>query len=257
MQSLRLVDGPIPIAGAVSLRVTDDGVQPRRSPHDRFDLLEPSLHCRAARLAGVRLTTVSDGPALEIDAHFMPQDDPPGEFHYPQWTIDLLVDGMRHRRITQPLACETFVFDGQCHFDAMAARVIRELDLDYISLCFGINVYGDGSITERVFRGAVIGVIKTIRDRCPTTPIAVVSPLYATPRENASNASGLTLLRMRAAASRRCAPDVPGRRRDLRPRAAAPHAGGPRPPRRRRPSGRTCDGRQAREAAGRAAVGEQ
>ena len=79
----------------------------------------------------------------------------------------------------------------------MVARVIRELNLDYISLCFDINVYGDDSMTDRIFRGAVIGLIKTIRDQCPATPIVIVSPLYTGPRENTPNNSGMSLVCMR------------------------------------------------------------
>jgi lysophospholipase L1-like esterase len=61
----------------------------------------------------------------------------------------------------------------------MVARMIRDLPADYITLKLGINTH-TGSLSDRTFRAAVLGVIATIRDGHPTTPLAVVSPIYCT-----------------------------------------------------------------------------
>jgi lysophospholipase L1-like esterase len=73
------------------------------------------------------------------------------------------------------------------------ARLIRDQPADCISLCLGINVVGQASLNLRTFRAAVIGVILTIRDGHPTTPMAVVSPIYSPPRETEPNRAGMTL----------------------------------------------------------------
>jgi lysophospholipase L1-like esterase len=84
-------------------------------------------------------------------------------------------------------------YGGQCHLDPMVARMIRDRPADYISLCVGINVHGGQSMSDRTFRAFVIGLIRTIRDGHPTTPMAVVSPIFSPPRESTPNAVGLTL----------------------------------------------------------------
>jgi len=88
-------------------------------------------------------------------------------------------------------------FGGQCHLDPMVARVIRDLPADFISLCLGINIYGAASLSPRTFRPAIIGYVQTIRDRHPTAPIVLMSPIFSPPREDAPNAVGFTLKAMR------------------------------------------------------------
>lgn len=75
-------------------------------------------------------------------------------------------------------------FGGQCKLDPPVARAIRDLPADYLSVCLGINVHG-GDLTPRTFRPAAIGVLQTIRDGHPTTPLACVSPIFCGPRETA------------------------------------------------------------------------
>ena len=84
-------------------------------------------------------------------------------------------------------------FGGQCHLDPMVARLIRDLPADFISLCVGINIYGQSSLKPRSFQPALIGFIKTIRDRHPAIPLAVISPIFSCHRENTPNAAGFTL----------------------------------------------------------------
>lgn len=89
-------------------------------------------------------------------------------------------------------------YAGQCHLDGTIARVIRDLPVDYISLCLGINVYGSASLSERSFRPAIINFIRTIREGHPETPIVAVSPIFSPDREQQENKVGWSLVRMRA-----------------------------------------------------------
>jgi hypothetical protein len=84
---------------------------------------------------------------------------------------------------------------GQCHLDSMIARLIRDRPADAISMCVGINIHS-GSMGVRTFRGAIIGFVQTIREKHPTTPLAVISPILSPPRETPTEAPW-TLPRMR------------------------------------------------------------
>ena len=66
---------------------------------------------------------------------------------------------------------------GQCQLDQFAARTIRDLPADLISLKLGINVVNADSMRERVFVPAVHGLLDTIRDGHPDAPIVVISPI--------------------------------------------------------------------------------
>ena len=88
-------------------------------------------------------------------------------------------------------------YGGQCHLDPMIARLIRDLPADYISICCGINIYGANSLGPRAFRAAVIGSAQTIRERHPDIPLALISPIYSPPREEAKNNVNFTLQEMR------------------------------------------------------------
>ena len=88
-------------------------------------------------------------------------------------------------------------FGGQCHADPMIARLIRDLDADFVSVKIGINIYGGASLGPRAFRPAVIGTIATIRDGHPHIPLVVCSPIWSPSRESTPNAVDMTLERMR------------------------------------------------------------
>ena len=88
-------------------------------------------------------------------------------------------------------------FGGQCHADPMIARLIRDLDADFVSVKLGINIYGALSLSPRSFRPAVIGTIATIREGHPEIPFAVCSPIWSPAREEKPNAVNLTLEQMR------------------------------------------------------------
>jgi hypothetical protein len=88
-------------------------------------------------------------------------------------------------------------YRGNCHMEPMVARMIRDLPAELISLCLGINIYGNRSFSLRTFRAMVIGFIMIVRERHPLTPIVVISPICSPPRESKENAVGLTLEIMR------------------------------------------------------------
>ena len=66
---------------------------------------------------------------------------------------------------------------GQCQLDQFTARTIRDLPADLISLKLGINVVNADTMRERAFVPAVHGLLDTIRDGHPDTPIVVISPI--------------------------------------------------------------------------------
>ncbi|WP_166350103.1 SGNH/GDSL hydrolase family protein [Phytoactinopolyspora limicola] len=82
---------------------------------------------------------------------------------------------------------------GQCHLDTAAARTIRDEPADLISLCLGINIYGQCTFNARSLPSAVTGFIQTVRDGHPKTPIVVISPISSPLREAQANGVGMTL----------------------------------------------------------------
>ena len=88
-------------------------------------------------------------------------------------------------------------YGGQCHLDAMVARMIRDLPADYISMCLGINIQGASSLGPRAFRPAIIGAVQIVREKHPDIPIALMSPICCPPREENPNTVGFHLKGMR------------------------------------------------------------
>ena len=88
-------------------------------------------------------------------------------------------------------------FGGQCHLDSMVARLIRDREVDLLTMKLGINMMGAASLSPRTFRGAVIGFTQIIREKHPTMPIGIISPIISPPREATANAVGFTLEMMR------------------------------------------------------------
>ncbi|MFC6160048.1 GDSL-type esterase/lipase family protein [Kribbella jiaozuonensis] len=84
-------------------------------------------------------------------------------------------------------------FGGECHLDPVAARTIRDLPADLISLCLGINIHGGETFNGRTLPGQVEAFVATVRQGHPETPLAVITPLPAPNREGTPNAVGLTL----------------------------------------------------------------
>ncbi len=90
-------------------------------------------------------------------------------------------------------------FGGQCHLEPMVGRLIRDLPADIITLKLGINVHGAASLTPRTYPGAVIGLVRLIREKHPRTPIGLITPITSLPRESEPNNAGMTLEDYRAA----------------------------------------------------------
>ena len=88
-------------------------------------------------------------------------------------------------------------YGGQCHLDAMVARMIRDLPADYISMCLGINIQGASSLGPRTFRPAIIGAVQIVREKHPDIPIVLMSPICCPPREANPNTVGFHLKGMR------------------------------------------------------------
>ena len=88
-------------------------------------------------------------------------------------------------------------YGGQCHLDAMVARMIRDMPADYISMCLGINIQGASSLGPRTFRPAIIGAVQIVREKHPDIPLVLMSPIYSPPREDTPNAVGFHLKGMR------------------------------------------------------------
>lgn len=88
-------------------------------------------------------------------------------------------------------------FGGQCHLDPMIARLIRDTPADVITICAGINIQGGASLNARSFGPALIGTVRTIREKHPDIPIGLISPIFSPPRETTANAVGFSLQMMR------------------------------------------------------------
>ena len=88
-------------------------------------------------------------------------------------------------------------FSGNCHMEPMIGRLIRDLPADFISICAGVNIYGGGTLSPRMFKPLLIGLLETIRDKHRDTPLLVISPIYGTVRETQLNSLGFTLPIMR------------------------------------------------------------
>jgi hypothetical protein len=75
-------------------------------------------------------------------------------------------------------------FNGGCHIDPLIARAMAALDADRFTLKLGINVHNMQTLRDRTFGPLVQGFIATLRDRHPTTPITVISPIISPERED-------------------------------------------------------------------------
>ena len=82
-------------------------------------------------------------------------------------------------------------FSGQCHLDPIAARTIAATPADIVSLCLGINIYGNSSFNERSLAPQTAGFIDQVRDAHPGVPIVVVTPIASPDREDTPNEAGM------------------------------------------------------------------
>lgn len=84
-------------------------------------------------------------------------------------------------------------YGGQCHLDHEMARMMRDAPADFISICVGINIYGQGSLNARSFPASLISFIRTLREKHPSVPLLVISPIFSFERETTPNTVGWTL----------------------------------------------------------------
>ncbi|MFW6600040.1 GDSL-type esterase/lipase family protein [Propionibacteriaceae bacterium Y2011] len=84
-------------------------------------------------------------------------------------------------------------FGGQCHLDPAAERTIAALEVDVVSMCLGINIYGSSSFNERSLPGRLAGFVRSARAAHPEVPLVLISPILSPDREEAVNQAGLTL----------------------------------------------------------------
>jgi hypothetical protein len=67
---------------------------------------------------------------------------------------------------------------GSCHLDQFAARTIRDIGADVVTMKVGINVANGDTMRERAFIPAIHGFLDTIREGQPDVPIVVISPIF-------------------------------------------------------------------------------
>jgi hypothetical protein len=87
-------------------------------------------------------------------------------------------------------------FGGECKLDINAARLMRDLPADLLSMCVGINCY-DGALSRRTFLPSILGFVEILRERHTHTPLVVMSPILSPPREQVTGGCGMTLPDMR------------------------------------------------------------
>lgn len=72
----------------------------------------------------------------------------------------------------------SFGLAGQCQLDPFMGRVIGAHPADVISLKLGINLVNANSMNQRTFTPAVHGLLDSIRDHQPDTPVLIASPIF-------------------------------------------------------------------------------
>ncbi|MFF5084614.1 SGNH/GDSL hydrolase family protein [Actinoplanes sp. NPDC000266] len=89
-------------------------------------------------------------------------------------------------------------FGGSALMDPFVARTIRDTPAGLITLKLGINVVNADLMRRRAFAPAVHGFLDTIRDGHPTTPLAVISPIYCAIHEDTPGPGAFDLEALRA-----------------------------------------------------------
>ncbi|GHH97841.1 SGNH/GDSL hydrolase family protein [Neobacillus kokaensis] len=88
-------------------------------------------------------------------------------------------------------------YSGECQYEPMIARMIRDSDVDFIHLNASINSYNAATYNHRTFQAVLIGFIRIIRDEKKNIPIVLSSSIYGAHRETTENLVGFTLVQMR------------------------------------------------------------
>jgi lysophospholipase L1-like esterase len=82
---------------------------------------------------------------------------------------------------------------GNCHYEPMVARMIRDRPADFVTIYAGQNVWAQASLSRRTHRPALIGFFRIIRERHPDAPILIITSIYSTRPTDKKNKLGLTL----------------------------------------------------------------
>lgn len=88
-------------------------------------------------------------------------------------------------------------YGGNCCLDPVVGMMIRDLPADLVTLKLGINC-SSGALAPRTFGAAVMGLVLTIREKKPETPLGLISPMGYPPNETTPNCVGNTIQQMRA-----------------------------------------------------------
>jgi lysophospholipase L1-like esterase len=89
-------------------------------------------------------------------------------------------------------------FGGSALLDPFVGRVLRDSPADLISVKIGINLVNTDLMRLRAFTPAVHGLLDTIRDGHPATPLLVVSPIYCPIHEDTPGPGAFDLDALRA-----------------------------------------------------------
>ena len=83
---------------------------------------------------------------------------------------------------------------GGCGFlEPLMAMLMRDIPARLYVIKTGINIYRGGSYNMRTFIPAVMGTVRSIREKHPDTPVFVISPVYAPIYEGKKNQADVTL----------------------------------------------------------------
>jgi len=89
-------------------------------------------------------------------------------------------------------------YGGQCHLDPMLGTQIRDREVDFLSMCLGINIHGAGSLSRRTFYPFITGMVRIVREKHPRIPLVLISPIFCPNREKGKNNQGFNLIGMRS-----------------------------------------------------------
>ncbi|MCX5202970.1 GDSL-type esterase/lipase family protein [Streptomyces sp. NBC_00237] len=84
-----------------------------------------------------------------------------------------------------------------CCLQPMTARLMRDLPAELLTACVGINVQSLGSHSPGAFDSALVGFVRTVRERHPDTPFVLMSTIVAPDRETLRGPTGMTVEEIR------------------------------------------------------------
>ena len=96
-------------------------------------------------------------------------------------------------------------FSGNCQLDPVATRAIAAVPAEVVTLCLGINTYGDqerSHFSERTLPGQVAEVIRSARQAHPQAQLVVITPIISPDRDHTPNAVQLSLSDIRGHVAR-------------------------------------------------------